>query len=751
MPLGWSRRVSKDNDDLVTTVHGERVNVLSTRFISQDSILYFGNWHHTRIGDVDSHVSNTQYNAFEFSFRGPTVKWIGRKQSDHGHADVYIDGEFQQTVDCYSDTTLSDVVKFQTTGLSDERVHTLRVVVRKDRNPAATDCCQDVSRIQSVTPVSYPAEIARSMADEYKQIQNGAKEYLTPDSWSPVSNDANAPAQGVAILSGVLSDTFNRNIDYLNHCFSSSTYCDGIGWSRWLPASNHGRMLAGAGNALRWGERFDMRNIVDSIVVAIEERMRDDGYFNYYDEGNSYAHNSGGYSERKNYDRVFWTRGLLAAGMAGNASAYRLLRRMYDWFNASPYLPWLLIGGNVTNGLPGGPLMHLSPAGTDDDLLVTERYYDQDYWMAELKNREPLCLSHYPGERPHCYDLLALEAFVDEYRATGASKYIDAATGGWELYRESFKHIGGATALCEDMNGGMDAPYPPGSCYITSGHTGELCVSVFWINVNSKLLQLYPGEEKYAVEIEESIYNVIAAAQDSRGYKRYHNRLQGKKDVPRCLNTCCEVSSTGLIARLPELVYSTSVDGLHINLYASSEITWKQDGDDVSLSITTSFPFSPTVTIKVSVPTSKSMNIRIRVPGWATTDMKVMVGDSEYASGTPGSYLSVARTWSDGDRLTLTLPISFSAVKYTGLDQIEGNYDRYALMYGPILMALQCELEGRDGVPHLAVAADKLADLLTPVQGSTLTFDVRGYPGYRYVPYWMIDTESFTCFPIVQP
>ena len=176
--------------------------------------------------------------------------------------------------------------------------------------------------------------------------------------------------------------------------------------------------------------------------------MRDDGYYNYYDERDSYAQLEGLHSERKNYDRVFWTRGLLAAGMIGDARAYTLLRRMYDWFNASPYLPDMLEGSNATNGLPGGPMMYLSPVGVANDLIVTERYYDQDYWIEALRHRETLCISHYPGERPHCYDLLGLEAFVDQYRATGASKYIDAAIGGWEIlqkqlqaYRRRDRHL----------------------------------------------------------------------------------------------------------------------------------------------------------------------------------------------------------------------------------------------------------------------------------------------------------------------
>ena len=553
----------KDSAGLQTTGHGAREAYWSSGAFWTDKILYFGDWRVT--SEWRGHYSNRQYDAFEFCFRGPTVQWIGSKSSSHGHADVYIDGEFQATVDSYSANPVTAAVNFETTGLSKDRVHTLRVVVTKERHPDATDCYQDVICINAIDPVVYAYEISDAMNAEYTQIQNGAKPYLAPDRWTPVDRGACAPEDGVILRPGAFGEAFARNIDYINHCFENRTYCDGVGWSEWLPASNDGRLLAAAGNTLRWGERTDMRAILDTIIAKIEAQMRDDGYFNYYDESDAYVLNTAYVTERKNYDRVFWTRGMLAAGMAGNSKAYELLRKMYDWFNSSPYLPWMLIGGNATNGLPGGPLVYLSPAGIEDDLLVTERYYDQDYWINELTNRQPLCFSHYPGERPHCYLLLGLESFVDEYRATGAQKYIDAVEGGWEIYKNNYKHLGGAPAIVE----GQDI-YPPKSYYITSKPNGETCGTVFWIDVNSKLLQLNPNEEKFATEIEESIFNMILGNQDEKGYLRAYRKLHGTKNKASCSNGCCEVSASGLIGRMPEFIYSVASDGIYVNLFVSS-------------------------------------------------------------------------------------------------------------------------------------------------------------------------------------
>ena len=734
----------------------QHADSLVTTFSDDERILYFGRWTAVTHEEVIYRRSGTQFNTCVFSFYGPGVKWLGPLNGQQGFADVYLDKEFQCRVDGYGAGDAGSVVRFERDGLSEDRIHILSIVVRKERNRDATGCFQDIERFQSSRPAHYPTEIAAAKETEYARIRSGTKPYPGPETWSPVAYAASSPLDGVTLRSGVLYETFQRNIQYLNMSFALPSYCTagfrsepdgGPGWSKWLPASNEGRLLAGAAHSLRWEEHADLRTIVDRIVTDIANRMRSDGYYNYYDERDSYAQLEGLHSERKNYDRVFWTRGLLAAGLIGDPRAYSLLRRMYDWFNASPYLPDMLEGSNATNGLPGGPMMYLSPVGVANDLIVTERYYDQDHWIEALRHRETLCISHYPGERPHCYDLLGLEAFVDQYRATGARKYIEAAIGGWEIYRSSYKHTGGATAICEAAG-----PYPPKSLYLTTGHNGETCGSVFWININSKLLQLYPTQEVYAREIEEALVNVVAAAQTGSGTIRYHNRLHGaKEEIGGIGNTCCEVSAAGLIGRMPEFIYSVDTEGFYVNLFAASSITHDLGFGSVSLTMTTAFPSTPGVSIEVTTPGEESFVIRVRIPSWATERIVVKVNGAECVTGAPGTYVALRRQWSNHDVIHFTLPIGITTVLYEGLDQVDGNDDRFAVMYGPVLMALCGTLSGPEDVPRIAGTPADLPALLAPVEGSPLEFTVLGQPGYRFVPYWTVDSESFTCFPIVQP
>ena len=153
--------MSSEEPGLERTSHNGNSMTLSMRPVwSQDLVLYFGDWENVgpfgrdwlSVPQGQAHRSNTQFNAFEFSFRGDTVRWIGTRGPDHGCADVYLDGAFQATVDNYASKLEEDVVKFEKTGVAGDRIHTLRVVVKKDRNPAATDCYQDVTALDAVAP-----------------------------------------------------------------------------------------------------------------------------------------------------------------------------------------------------------------------------------------------------------------------------------------------------------------------------------------------------------------------------------------------------------------------------------------------------------------------------------------------------------------------------------------------------------------------------------------------------------------------
>ena len=730
-----------------------KANRMQTIAADGPAVLYFGTWRApTSLEAPAGREADLPGSACVLVFRGTAVRWRGGKGPDCGLADVYLDGNLVRTVDAYAAAPAADAVLFEHGGLDEARPHRLRIVVKRERHPDAKGGAQRIGAFEAAEAVNYPDEIAAKARAELALITSGRKPYLTPDRWKPAAYAARAPEGGVTLGEGPLRTAFDRNIACLNRWFESKEQWQRQfptrGWERHLPASSEGRMLGAAAHTLRWGERKDMRTIVDVLVGLVKDRQRPDGYGMPFPEEHMKPSGNAWHDERRNYDRVNLTRGMAAAARVGNREALPVMRRFYDWLYASPYAAGLLAGPfdngsahNCNNGHEGSLLMHFSPVGTAEDLVAAERQFVQDFFLEESARAEPLSLGYYPLHVSHSYVLLAYQAWLDHYRATGAAKYLEAARGAWRIVHDHYLHVGGTLAICEHKAG----TYPPGSYFLRvdkAHHTGETCGSVFWADVNHRLLQFFPDEARYAGEIEQAIFNTVLAAQDASGNIRYHNRLTGGKDRANFQNTCCEVMASPFIARLPQYLYSLDDDGLFVNLFAASSVTWGQGGQAAALTAATDFPSSGRVLLTVGAAPARPMKIRIRVPMWAGRPLDFHINGQVAARGEPGTYAVLDRTWKAGDVIAFELPLALRTVRYTGLDQ-HPDHDRHALLWGPVLMALV-------GAEDLAIPAADLPGRLRPIDGRPLHFRLEGGDGAHFIPYWQIDQEPFTCFPTLR-
>ncbi|MCL5945886.1 MAG: glycoside hydrolase family 127 protein [Planctomycetes bacterium] len=598
--------------------------------------------------------------------------------------------------------------------------------------------------------------------------------------WRPMPFLATAPLRGVEIGDGLFKTVMENNIDYLLNSFTVPELLryfrtragkpnppglpPDYSWDAGLPGSNAGRFLMGAGNTLRWIDHPELRRRLNEVVAGIADCQEPNGYAMAYAEDTIFA------GEHGNYTRSWVTHGLVEAGYAGNQTAFRILRGFYDWFDQCPYLPELLRrAGQGVQGMIANTRTYFTPIGKPKDIQVIQRYYQENYWLEMLAKRDPAAIWQYPYDHPHCYLLTSITPYLDQYRATGEKKYLDAVLGGWELYHTQWQHIGGAISICEVF------AYPPKSAFLNL-RNGENCGSSFWISLNHGLHQLFPTKEKYTYEIEKSLYNVLIANQDGTIGIRYHTNLNGRKEVGTAVDTCCEGQGTRQFGSLPEYIYSVARDGLYVNLFANSSIQWRHARQALKLEMNTEFPFRPEVKMRLSMAAPVRTNIRVRIPIWADAAMPIHINGTLAATGQPGTYQPLDRVWSDDDTITFTLPMAPRLSLYTGIDQVPTGR-RYGLEYGPILLAVVATNENGNGhhdsskavtsarnIPYstqvqldavvsdirLPVTAEELVGRLKPVSNHPLHFYIEGVPNYQYVPYWQINDESFTCFPVLK-
>ncbi len=575
---------------------------------------------------------------------------------------------------------------------------------------------------------------------------------VTPaNTWKPPVYHARKPLSGVTLNGGLFQTAVENNIGYLLNSYSVDEllrqFRERAGipnppglpkpktkfWEHDLAGSNAGRFLMGAGNTLRWIHHPELRRRLDAVVDGIAKCRQPNGYIMAYPENTIF------FSERGAYTRAWLTHGLIEAGHAGNRKAFELLRGYYDWFNQCSYLPYLMrfaIQGG--QGMIANTRLYSTPVGKPADIQVIQRYFQQDYWLDRLAAHDESAIWQYPYDRPHCYLLTDILAYLDVYRATGDPRYLRAVKGGWDLFRDNWENIGGSTSIIEYQ------VCPPKS-YRLHAELEELCGNAFWAFLNQRLHELDPQQEAYVTEIEKSIYNVALANQAGTEGFRYHALLTHQKEEPTQINTCCEGQGTRLIGSLPEHIYSIAPDGVYVNLFEPSTVRWKQNGQALALKMTTTFPFQPEVRLEFSAGHAARAKIRVRVPSWGAREMAVEVNGRHVATGRPRSYVVIDRTWSNGDTVGFELPAELRTVRYTGVDQIP-DHERYAILYGPILLAAvgspEIRLRGVD-----AKHADRLVGLLEPQPGRRLHYTVKNNPGISYMPYWQVDRQPFNCLP----
>jgi uncharacterized protein len=601
-----------------------------------------------------------------------------------------------------------------------------------------------------------------------------------PSTWKPVPDCISTPTTGVTLPEGSLFRwAMEANIDYLLNSFSVDhllyAFRERAGWKDapagesqlefWdlaLRGSNAGRFLMGATNTLRWIDHAELRRRVDAVVDGIEACRRADGYMHSFPPEqmlHGAPGTSWGSAQESNYARAWITHGLIDAAIIGNPKALPLIRGGHDWFNTCPDLPELNTVAVWPQGHIASTRMYFSPLGRPEDLQVAEKWYVVDEWMDQLAARNPDAIWKTGLAWPHCYNITALEAYLDHYRATGDEHFLDAMLGAWDLLHDHWLHVGGSIAICESHD------YPPSSYFIDPHKdTGEFCGSVFWAKFSQRLHHLYPDEEKYATEIEKSIYNVaLSNLVPGRGII-YHARLEGQKETPQVQNTCCEGQGTRMVGSLPEFIYSLADDGVYVNLFEASWLTTVIRGHGFTLDMQTTFPMDNRVTLRISTVGENPMGLRVRTPSWAVRPMPIQVNGIDAAMGTPGTYTLIDRTWREGDTVSFTLPAEPTLVRYRGADSIAWHF-RYALQYGPILLAVV----GPMGVPSRRMPGlpegfgegirlpvevcqdpEDFPRWLKPVDGKPLHFTIEGNPNHEVMPYWQVPLDqTFTCFPVL--
>jgi len=165
------------------------------------------------------------------------------------------------------------------------------------------------------------------------------------------------------------------------------------------------------------------------------------------------------------------------------------------------------------------------------------------------------------------------------------------------------------------------------------------------------------------------LYNTILGAKPLKDdgtsfyYSDYNmdaNKVYYKDKWPCCSGTFPQITADYGISS-----YFHDNEGVYVNLYVPSRLTWKQAGVNLALTQRTNYPHTQHTEIEVSTDRETKFALRLRIPAWAGPKTVLSVnGKKVQADLTPGRFATVTRNWRSGDRVGLEfdVPLALEAV-----------------------------------------------------------------------------------------
>ncbi len=264
------------------------------------------------------------------------------------------------------------------------------------------------------------------------------------------------------------------------------------------------------------------------------------------------------------------------------------------------------------------------------------------------------------------------------YEVTGDARLQKVADYFWHTVTERRSYCTGGTSNDESWN------TPPGElAKELSGTTQECCVT-YNMQKLTRHLFAWSGDPRLADYYERAYYNGILGVQHpSDGDKLYYVPLAGGYwklfGTPLKDYWCCTGSMAESFAKLGDSIYFHDGQGIYVNLFVASDVNWREKG--VRLVQETRFPEQDSTRLTLHMSKPARLPLRIRVPYWAEGGSASLNGRALEGFAAPGSYFVLDRTWHDGDRVEVTLPMRLH------LAPMPDDASVQAVMYGPLVLA----------------------------------------------------------------
>jgi uncharacterized protein len=343
----------------------------------------------------------------------------------------------------------------------------------------------------------------------------------------------------------------------------------------------------------------------------------------------------------------------------------------------------------------------------------------------------------------HAYSHVnAFSSAMQAYITLGSEKHLWAAQNGFDMLVKTQSFATGGWGPNEGF-------VEPGtgqlgdSIGLTHASFETPCGAYGHFKITRYLLRVTKNPQ-YGDSMEQVLYNTILGAWPIQAdgtsfyYSDYNNT--GKKVWYGQKWPCCSGTFPQLAADYHISTYLRSADGVYVNLFTPSRVQWTDGSARYGLKQETKYPFDNKIQIEVSGSQSKEYTLYVRIPSWTTRDSVLSVNGTRISDPVqPGTFAAIRRTWKDGDRVELELPMPLR------LETVDVNHPRLvALMQGPLVLFAVADSQPsfeRNALLQAKPANNASGDwVANSADGSSVTMR----------PFMNIDKESYSTYVLLK-
>jgi len=322
--------------------------------------------------------------------------------------------------------------------------------------------------------------------------------------------------------------------------------------------------------------------------------------------------------------------------------------------------------------------------------LAWKRSGDQRYrQLAQrfLQNKnyfDPLASGENILPHLHAYSHVnALSSAAQAYLVLGSEQYLRAARNGFGFVLEQSFATGGwgpNEGFVEPGSGAL------GDSLTTTHASFETPCGAYGHFKIVRYLMRITGDSRYGDSMEKVLYNTILGANPLQpsGFAFYYSDYNNHGDKVYYPEKwpCCSGTFPQVTADYGVSSYFRSQDGVAVNLFVPSRLSFRLRGMPIAIEQQTSYPYSDQTTLRVTSGSPQTFTIALRVPAWAGSGTFLSINGSRWQGELePGSFASVHRAWKNGDT------IEYSIDRTNRLEVVDPQHpDTVALCSGPLTL-----------------------------------------------------------------